>query len=79
MTDAEFRAAQDAAIRDVVKLQQDCGLQVVTDGEFRRISYWEKFVRLTHGLVVKDAVFSFHDEHGHERISPRRMRGQGRP
>ena len=64
--DADFRAAQDAAIRDVVKLQEDCGLQVVTDGEFRRISYWEKFVRLTKGLVVKDAVFKFHDEHGHE-------------
>jgi 5-methyltetrahydropteroyltriglutamate--homocysteine methyltransferase len=49
----------------VVRLQEECGLQVVTDGEFRRISYWEKFVRLTAGLVVKDAVFRFHDEHGH--------------
>ena len=48
-----------------MKLQHDCGLQVITDGEFRRISYWEKFVRLTRGLVVKDAVFTFHDEHGH--------------
>src|SRR4026207_1756235 len=66
LADAEFRAAQDEAIRDVVKLQEDCGLGVVTDGEFRRISYWEKFVRLTGGLVVKDAVFKFHDEHGHE-------------
>lgn len=66
MNDADFRAAQDAAIRDVLQLQQDCGLQVVTDGEFRRISYWEKFVRLTKGLVVKEAVFKFHDEHGHE-------------
>lgn len=66
MTGNEFRAAQDEAIRDVVKLQEDCGLQVVTDGEFRRISYWEKFVRLTQGLAVKDAVFKFHDEHGHE-------------
>jgi len=64
--DAEFRARQDEAIREVVKLQEDCGLQVVTDGEFRRISYWEKFVRLTQGLVVRDAVFKFHDEHGHE-------------
>ncbi len=63
---AALRAAQDQAIREVVKLQEDCGLQVVTDGEFRRISYWEKFVRLTQGLVVKDAVFRFHDEHGHE-------------
>ncbi len=66
MPDGQLRAAQDAAIREVVKLQEDCGLQVVTDGEFRRISYWEKFVRLTEGLVVKDAVFRFHDEHGHE-------------
>jgi len=65
MSDADFRAAQDAAIRDVVRLQQDCGLQVATDGEFRRISYWEKFVRLTSGLEVRDAVFEFHDEHGH--------------
>src|SRR3989454_12777106 len=64
--DAELRAAQDAAIRDVIRLQEDCGLGVVTDGEFRRISYWEKFVRLTQGLVVKEAVFKFHDEHGHE-------------
>jgi len=66
MQDAPFRAAQDEAIRDVVKLQEDCGLQVVTDGEFRRISYWEKFVRLTAGLVVKEAVFKFHDAQGHE-------------
>ena len=60
-----FRALQDGAIREVVKLQQDCGMQVITDGEFRRISYWEKFVRLTRGLVVKEAVFTFHDDHGH--------------
>ena len=64
--DAALRAAQDEAIRDVVRLQQDCGLEVVTDGEFRRISYWEKFVRLTKGLEVKDAVFTFHDAEGHE-------------
>jgi len=61
-----LRAAQDDAIREVVKLQEECGLQVVNDGEFRRISYWEKFVRLTEGLVVKEAVFRFHDAHGHE-------------
>ncbi len=64
--DDQLRAAQDEAIRDVVKLQQDCGLKVATDGEFRRTSYWEKFVRLTQGLVVKDAVFTFHDSAGHE-------------
>jgi 5-methyltetrahydropteroyltriglutamate--homocysteine methyltransferase len=62
----ELRAVQDDCIREVVQLQRDCGLQVLTDGEFRRISYWEKFVRLTKGLEVKDAVFTFHDAEGHE-------------
>ncbi len=66
ISEKEFRTAQDAAIREVLKLQADCGLQVATDGEFRRISYWEKFVRLTEGLTVKDAMFTFHDDHGHE-------------
>jgi 5-methyltetrahydropteroyltriglutamate--homocysteine methyltransferase len=66
ISNEEFRKIQDAAVRDVVRLQQDCGLEVVTDGEFRRISYWEKFVRLTEGLQVKDAVFTFHDAEGHE-------------
>jgi len=66
ISDEVFRAAQDEAIRDVVRLQEDCGLGVVNDGEFRRISYWEKFVRLTKGLTVKEAVFKFHDDHGHE-------------
>jgi 5-methyltetrahydropteroyltriglutamate--homocysteine methyltransferase len=61
-----LRAVQDECIRDVVRLQQDCGLEVLTDGEFRRISYWEKFVRLTRGLEVRDAVFTFHDAEGHQ-------------
>ena len=66
ISERDLRAAQDAAIREVVGLQRDCGLQVVTDGEFRRLSYWEKFVRLTRGLEVRDAVFTFHDAQGHE-------------
>jgi 5-methyltetrahydropteroyltriglutamate--homocysteine methyltransferase len=61
-----LRSVQDECIREVVQLQKDCGLEVLTDGEFRRISYWEKFVRLTKGLEVRDAVFTFHDAEGHE-------------
>ena len=66
LDERSFRRIQDECIREVVELQKDCGLEVVTDGEFRRISYWEKFVRLTRGLEVKDAVFTFHDAEGHE-------------
>jgi 5-methyltetrahydropteroyltriglutamate--homocysteine methyltransferase len=40
---AGLRAAEDAAIRHVVKLQEDAGLQVVTDGELRRNTYSDSF------------------------------------
>jgi len=62
----ELRAVQDQCIGEVIALQEACGMPVVTDGEFRRVSYWEKFVRLTKGLEVKDAMFTFHDAEGHE-------------
>jgi 5-methyltetrahydropteroyltriglutamate--homocysteine methyltransferase len=40
---AGLRAVEDAAITRVVKLQEDLGLEVVTDGEFRRGTYSESF------------------------------------
>jgi 5-methyltetrahydropteroyltriglutamate--homocysteine methyltransferase len=36
-------AIEERAIRDVVKLQEDIGLQVITDGEFRRGTYSDSF------------------------------------
>ena len=35
----ELRSIEDRCIRDVVKLQEDAGLQAITDGEFRR-TWW---------------------------------------
>lgn len=64
--DAEFDGIQNEAIRDVVRLQESAGLQVVTDGEFRRASYWGRFVSLIDGFAIKEAQFRFHDDHGHE-------------
>lgn len=39
ITEQELRAQEDAAVRYTVQRQCDCGLQVVTDGEFRR-AWW---------------------------------------
>jgi 5-methyltetrahydropteroyltriglutamate--homocysteine methyltransferase len=64
--DAEFINLQDQCIRDVVALQQEVGLQVVTDGEFRRGSYWGRFVERTAGFVIKPASFKFRNDQGHE-------------
>ena len=35
----ELKAAEDAAIIDVIKMQEAAGLKAVTDGEFRR-AWW---------------------------------------
>ena len=64
--DDAFREIQDTAIADVVARQQDAGLGVVTDGEFRRGSYWGHVIGPVSGLSVREAEFKFHDDHGHE-------------
>jgi 5-methyltetrahydropteroyltriglutamate--homocysteine methyltransferase len=42
--EAELRAAEDAAIRDVVALQEAAGLHGITDGELRRLSWHMDFL-----------------------------------
>jgi 5-methyltetrahydropteroyltriglutamate--homocysteine methyltransferase len=64
--DAEFNAMQDRCIRDVVAVQESVGLQVATDGEFRRGSYWGRFVERIDGFAVKSALFKFRNDQGHE-------------
>ena len=60
----EFRAIQDASIQDAVRLQEEVGLRSITDGEFRRGSYWSHFVHGIDGFTVRDALYTFRDEQG---------------
>ena len=39
----EFRAIEDAAVVDAVRLQEAAGLEVVTDGEMRRLNFQDSF------------------------------------
>ncbi|MET0868099.1 MAG: 5-methyltetrahydropteroyltriglutamate--homocysteine S-methyltransferase [Pseudorhodoplanes sp.] len=64
--DAAFAKIQDDCIRDAVKMQEEVGLKVANDGEFRRGSYWGRFVERIDGFEIKQAVFKFRDDHGHE-------------
>jgi 5-methyltetrahydropteroyltriglutamate--homocysteine methyltransferase len=64
--DDEFARVQDRCVRDAVRMQEKIGLEVVTDGEFRRGSYWGRFVERTEGLEVRPALLKFRDDHGHE-------------
>ncbi len=51
--DARTEAAMDAAIRYVVALQEHAGLDVVTDGEWRRKSYIGVIADLAHGFTLE--------------------------
>jgi 5-methyltetrahydropteroyltriglutamate--homocysteine methyltransferase len=64
--DDEFARIQDECIRAAVRMQEEIGLEVTTDGEFRRGSYWGRFVQRTEGLEVRPALLKFRDDHGHE-------------
>ena len=64
--DDEFARVQDRCVHDAVRMQEKIGLEVVTDGEFRRGSYWGRFVERTEGLEVRPALLKFRDDHGHE-------------
>lgn len=64
--DDEFGRIQDDFIRAAVRLQEEVGLAVASDGEFRRGSYWGRFVERTEGLAIRAAQFKFRDDHGHE-------------
>jgi len=66
MNDAAFGRVQDECIRDAVRRQEEVGLKVVTDGEFRRGSYWSRFVERVEGFSIKAADFTFRDDYGHE-------------
>jgi 5-methyltetrahydropteroyltriglutamate--homocysteine methyltransferase len=66
LDNAAFAEVQDGAVRDAVRLQEAAGLQVVTDGEFRRSSYWGRFVERCRGFEIKPALLKFRDDHGHE-------------
>src|SRR3954447_2713002 len=54
MSGEELRAVEDDAIRDVVRMQEDVGLQSATDGEFRRTSWHMDFIYQLRGVSRTD-------------------------
>ena len=56
ISDAELRQVEDRCIRDAVKMQEDIGLQGITDGEYRRTLWHADFLSRIEGVVVKEGV-----------------------
>jgi 5-methyltetrahydropteroyltriglutamate--homocysteine methyltransferase len=62
----QFREIEDAAVRDVIKLQEDVGLLGVTDGEIRRGSWHMDYIYQIGGIEEQDAPLNiqFQNEGG---------------
>ena len=41
---------EQAAIKEVVKLQQDCGIHSITNGEYSRHMFWGTFFETLNGM-----------------------------
>ncbi len=55
----ELRRFEDDAIRGAVRLQESVGLDVVTDGEFRRLNFQDSFAASVSGFEARRVDLSF--------------------
>lgn len=59
-----LHALEDEAAGRVLKKQEEIGLQVVTDGEFRRLMYFNSFFDAVDGIAPSQTVLKFRGDDG---------------
>ena len=80
ITAEELRAQEDEAIRSVVRMQEDVGLQSATDGELRRGSWHMDFIYQLGGIspAEENLVVQFQNVEGTVEFTPAALRIDGR-
>ena len=79
ITAAALREVEDEAIRGVVRLQEDLGLQGVTDVEFRRTYFHIEFLEQLEGVETKGGIsVAFHSAAGNVDFAPPVMHVTGK-
>jgi 5-methyltetrahydropteroyltriglutamate--homocysteine methyltransferase len=75
-----LRATEDEAIREIVRKQEDVGLQSATDGEFRRASWHMDFIYQLDGITKEpgEIKVKFHNEQGDIEFTPAALHVGGR-
>ncbi len=69
ITRAEFKAVEDRAVDDAIALQEEAGLEVVTDGEMRRLSFQSQMTEAVEGFGEWDIdAFLWGEWHGDKSI-----------
>jgi 5-methyltetrahydropteroyltriglutamate--homocysteine methyltransferase len=76
----EKRRIEDDAIREVVRMQEDLGLQGITDGEYRRASWHMDFIYQIGGITKAhdNLKVRFHNEKGDIEFTPAALRVTGK-
>jgi 5-methyltetrahydropteroyltriglutamate--homocysteine methyltransferase len=72
LTPAEFKFIEDRAVRDAVALQENAGLDVLTDGEMRRYAFFGHLAEALEGFDKFGGwSITFHDTEGHDSMVQR--------
>jgi methionine synthase II (cobalamin-independent) len=72
LTPSQFKFIEDRAVRDAVSLQENAGLDVVTDGEMRRYAFFGHLVESLEGFDKFGGwSITFHDTEGHDSMVQR--------
>src|SRR3984885_4628886 len=66
----KLREVQDRAIRDVIRMQEDLELPIVTDGEFRRAGWSRGFLNAVEGFDFASSKLVFRSDDGFTTASP---------
>jgi 5-methyltetrahydropteroyltriglutamate--homocysteine methyltransferase len=76
----DLRRVEDESIREVIKLQEDVGLQAVTDAEYRRASWHMDFLYQIGGITkAQDNLkVKFHNDTGNIEFAPAAIRVSGK-
>jgi 5-methyltetrahydropteroyltriglutamate--homocysteine methyltransferase len=59
---AELREVEDQCIRDAVRVQEEAGLKVVTDGEYRRLNFQDSFGESVSGYDAGRSSLKFYED-----------------
>ncbi len=58
----ELREIEDRHVRDAIKLQEEIGLSVVTDGEYRRLNFQDSFGESVAGFDAGKPTLNFYEK-----------------
>jgi 5-methyltetrahydropteroyltriglutamate--homocysteine methyltransferase len=73
LSHAQFKAIEDRAVDEAISLQEAAGLDIVTDGEMRRLSFQSQMIEAVDGFGAWDIdAFLWGHWHGDGAVEKRR-------